>query len=141
MTLIERLEAAETGSRELDMMVLAALVGDGAYVEQSRFNGAWCVYCENGDLWEPNRSPHRIDLPRNQSLFCPTTSIDAALTMLDEWWEYEITTLYGIAHVELPLNASDIDPQIGRRKDDNVPLALCAANLRAREAMKEKSDA
>ena len=62
-----------------------------------------------------------------------STSIDAALTMLGEGWEYEITTLYGVAHVELPLNANDIDPQIGRRVDGNVPLALCEAIMKARE--------
>ena len=116
MTLIERLQEASEGSRELDQKVALAI----GWTKKK-----WC-----SRNWLPPGGKNidcRSNIPRY------TTSIDAALTLLDEWWEYEITTLYGVAHVELPLNASGIDPQIGRRKDGDVPLALCIAALKARE--------
>ena len=130
MTLIECLEAAETGSRELDARIYECLGYRVRRRGQSMRHGRryWRSW-----VWLNSDNPRRWEAMSDY-----TTSIDAALTLLDEGWEYEITTLYGVAHVELPLNASDIDPQIGRRKDDNVPLALCIAALKAREAMKDE---
>lgn len=59
-----------------------------------------------------------------------TASIDAALSLVEKGAEYAISTLYGIAQVEMPLNMEE--PHIVRRDDGNVPLAICAAALKAR---------
>lgn len=61
-----------------------------------------------------------------------TASIDAALQCGEHGWEYQISTLYGIADVEAPLNDVRCAPTSVRRKDGNVPLALCTAFLSAR---------
>jgi hypothetical protein len=52
----------------------------------------------------------------------------AALVLVPPGVEYEISTLYGVAHVELPLNHEY--PETVRRKDGNVALALALAVLR-----------
>ena len=108
--LIERLQEANEGSRELDAEIAKAV-----YPRlELRGNGQWYI-----DNIHVRIEPY-------------TTSIDAALTLMPEGWEYEITTLYGVAHVELPLNTNDI-PSVGRREDGNVPLALCGAIMKVRE--------
>lgn len=61
-----------------------------------------------------------------------TRSIEAALTLAPEGAEYSISTLYGVAIVELPLNSDNW--QTGRRLDGNVALAICAAAIKARAA-------
>lgn len=60
---------------------------------------------------------------------------DAALLMLPEEMrdEIEISTLYRVAHVGINLNHSPDDgPYYGSNKCNSIPLALCAAALRAR---------
>jgi hypothetical protein len=53
-------------------------------------------------------------------------SIDAALALIPEGAEYQISTLYGIADFECPLNGGDDDlPITVRRRDGSVPLAIC----------------
>lgn len=50
----------------------------------------------------------------------------------------EIAPLYGLAHVDLPLNAADHEErQSARREDGNVPLAILLALLRAMKAREE----
>lgn len=62
-----------------------------------------------------------------------TASIDAALTLVPDGMEYSISTLYGLADAEVGLNCSAEDgPWRSRRLDADVPLALCAAALKAR---------
>lgn len=66
---------------------------------------------------------------------CPTASIDAALALVERALpgaEYRISTLYGVASAALPLNDDNLS--CGRRKDNNVALAILAALLRARIA-------
>ena len=75
--LIQRLQDASEGSRELDALIRCAVYApSSAYVEQSPINGAWCVF-EGADrsgrarLWEgPGRN---LEFTR---------SIDAAMTLL-----------------------------------------------------------
>ncbi|MDP3740345.1 MAG: hypothetical protein Q8R02_23360 [Hyphomonadaceae bacterium] len=64
----------------------------------------------------------------------PDLSQDAADTLRPEGAEYSLSTLYGLAQVECPLNSDDC--QGGARNDGNVPMALCAGFLRARAALK-----
>ena len=81
--IISRLQAATEPSRELDAHILCAtLAPAGAKVEQSKFNGAWCIYeptvygKEPFRLWE---KPHgfRCD---HESV---TSSIDTALRLVE----------------------------------------------------------
>ena len=60
-------------------------------------------------------------------------SLDAALTLVESGSEYSISTLFGLATVEVGLNHTD-GPVRERRSDGNVCLALCIAALRARQA-------
>lgn len=64
-----------------------------------------------------------------------TASLDAAVTLVPEGIEWNITNLYGIAQAEVGLNFSDGNWQTGRHKGGHLALALCAAALRARAAM------
>jgi len=69
-----------------------------------------------------------------------TASIDAALALVERKLpgaEYDITTLYGVAHVDLPLNYSDQSSECGRRADGSVPLAILTALLRALESQEQ----
>jgi hypothetical protein len=64
-----------------------------------------------------------------------TSSIDAAVALVERVLpgaEYEITTRYGPAHVQLPLNGDECSD--GRREDGNVPRAICLALVRALQA-------
>lgn len=128
--LIAKLEQASEGSRELDCYVWQALHGKGQPVvvvgppayEERRF------FCN------PSPEIHWIgfDLLNVAEPF--TTSLDAALMLLEPGIEYEISTLYGIAHVTLPLNGGYAYPPLTvRRNDGNVILAFCIAALKARE--------
>lgn len=64
-----------------------------------------------------------------------TTSLDAAVTLMPEGIEWNLTNLYGIAMSEVGLNFSDGNWQTGRHKGGHIALALCAAALRARAAL------
>lgn len=55
-----------------------------------------------------------------------TASIDAAVTLVADWMEYQISTLYGVASFECPMNAGEAPWNfVVRRKDDNTILAIC----------------
>lgn len=115
-SLIERIEAATEGSRELDVAVIMALY-PGA--------GPYAPYCQGDEpiFWN---DPYR-------KMRCPkvSTSIDAALTLLPEGFEFEFTNLYGVAAVGMGINTES--PCYARREDGNITLALLAAILRARQ--------
>lgn len=115
MSLIERLEKA-TEDRELDAAVYEARVGE---VWNDFLSGPWAADGKS-------RVPFY------------TSSIDAALSLVPEGAEYSITTLYGLAMVEVPLNFTDVDPQSATRKDGNVPLAICIAALKAHSLIGKK---
>lgn len=134
--LIERVEKATGPDRRIDAAIAAA-IGDldefdpHGFVVPVRYRvsddelrvEAWTG--EGKDAW---RQASR--LPRNY-----TGSIDTASTLREPGWEYTISTLYGIAHVELPLNDTRISPIHVRREDGNVPAAICEAALKARAAL------
>lgn len=61
-----------------------------------------------------------------------TSSIDAALTLIEPEVEFEISTLHCIARVSVGLNLSDTGPFCGERADGNIPIAICIAALKAR---------
>ena len=107
--LIARLERATGPDRELDNAIAAAV--------------GFKVPTANSEGWPLHY----------------TASIDAALTLFEPGTEYCISTLYGIAFVEAPLNHSDFAPERARRNDGNVPLAICEVALRARAVPEEWS--
>lgn len=77
---------------------------------------------------------HKVFLPPAPPY---TTSLDAAVTLVPEGAEWEMTNLYGIAYADVGLNFNDIASSNCRRNDGNLVMALCAAALRARAALQE----
>ena len=128
-SLIEKLEGAGKGGGELSAHVIKALLAPAdAWVEQSRFNGAWCVY--------ERREKPRLWGEYNPLKSAPvTTSIDAALALAERvlpgvWWiagrgklraseaEYGAQLMFG-------------EKPIGQGEGSTAALSLCAAILRA----------
>lgn len=133
--LIAALEAATGPSRELDVRIFA-LSNDPAIIREPgdhRGRGivTWALSrwikeegCDASPVWWEYLAGC-VQAPRY------TSSIDTALTLVPEGVEWSISTLYGVALVDVGLN-SDY-PARGRRQDGNVPLALCIAALKAGE--------
>lgn len=130
--LIARLEAATEGSRELDAEIelsrrkfLGLIVGGAVVTIQP---GGWLAGPGTGD--QPVLAPHY------------TTSVDAALTLIPKGWRME--RLH-----EGPEGAvAVLTPDVERTRRDEtgvslangagcIPLALCIATLKAREAGSE----
>ena len=63
-----------------------------------------------------------------------TTSIDAAVMLVPEGAEWDLTTLYGVARVAVGLNM-DEGPHYASHEGGRLPMAICAAALRARAAL------
>lgn len=121
-SLIERIEAATEGSRELDIAICQATDTNGYRIEH---DGTILV---SGDMGE---GPGWFNIGYEAPPY--STSIDSALTLLPEGLEFEFTNLYGVAAVGMGLNTES--PCYARREDGNITLALLAAILRARQAM------
>jgi hypothetical protein len=60
-----------------------------------------------------------------------TASLDAAMTLTEPGAEIIISTLYGVARVEYPLNFADHEPYQGEHVGGLIAPAICAAILRA----------
>jgi len=103
--LIKKLEAATEGSREFDAKV-AEVIGF--------FDGQRASYSLNIDL-----------IPYY------TTSIDAALTLVPEGWSRPWIKRHNGHHWSVELHQPSTERQ-GRHKE--LPLALCIAALKARDA-------
>lgn len=79
---IPDLSTAEAGSDELSARIMCALaVPEGCYVEQSRLNGAWCIY-EKADRSGRQRLWERRDWYRVGG-WPVSTSIDAAVALVE----------------------------------------------------------
>lgn len=126
--LIAKLEQATEGSRELDCLIYALHWPSRAIVVQlidgddNSFNSRWCVMRQT-----------TIDARVVYDPPLYTTSLDAALTLRPDGAEYSISTLYGTATVELPLNGGAQASEVWQRKDGNVILAFVQCCLRARK--------
>ncbi len=93
--LIAHVREAEAGSRELDALVICALLAPkGSKVEQSQINGAWCIYeprvygKEPFGLWEWRGLPRDfVSMLRERG---PTTDLSTAVALLERvlpgWW-------------------------------------------------------
>lgn len=125
-SLIERVEAATEGSRELDGDI-ALLVGWEPTHERSSSLKLAYTYPSFRERWKGDRRPFdNWNVPRY------STSIDAALTLLPLGYEYDLTNIYGVARVSVGLNCEP-GPFYGANECGSVPLALLAAILRARQ--------
>ena len=145
--IIEKLEGSEAGSGWLDAHVFCELfAGDRSYVEQSPFNGVWCVYevsrvTGRASLFE---WPPRLNRHRN-----PTTSLDAALALVEErlpgcLWQIEgnVAEIYE-PPFEYWASISEhgkIRGYSGLGAAHSPALALIIALCRALQSQEEKKD-
>lgn len=141
MTLIKRLEAAETGSRELDAAAYNACPEAGRIALRLPMN-QWGDRFDDG--WRTKWRDREDKYPEKLRHY--TTSIDAALTLVPEGWQWQTSNRAPLPYAgrgyihngELHMS----DKYQGFEAVAATPaLALSAASLRAREAMKEKDDA
>lgn len=127
--LIARLEALTGPDREVDALIKCALLAPAeAYVEQSRFNGEWCVY--HGVY---GGSPRLFQWPRgfeNIRLASLTASIDAAVALCERLlpgWNWVV----GKKHGSVWNNGLCISKRAGHA----IPaIALLIATLKALDA-------
>ena len=130
MTLIERLEAATEGSRELDAEIWETLggkieiryasKGPEGHVEQKR----WID--KDGTWWQTSLG--------TQTHF--STSLDAALTLAPEGWIWEVSNGYAaIAPVGWADHHGEVANDVGgsEANGNTAALALCIAALKARQ--------
>lgn len=147
--LIRRLEEATEGNRELDAEIVVALDIRPEWLVGQK-GEMWIEVRRHADSppdirWKDSRVRRGAGNPTAwhswpyiaTALVYPhlTASFDAARTLLPEGAEYSISTLHGIAAVDLPLNSDN--PQMVRRTDGNVILAFVEACLRAHQATKD----
>jgi hypothetical protein len=105
LELADRVEAATGPDRKLDALIGAAV---------------------------RKRAPrYRNDPPSNPKHF--TASLDAAMTLLSDGSEYDLTNLYGVARAHVDM-ANEYGGHHGSNECGSMPLAVCAAALRARAA-------
>lgn len=119
-----RVEALEGADREVDAQVAAALrVGTLHF-------WAW-----NFHAWQ-GRSDGRVYLEEGGPSFAAphyTSSIDAALTLVERGDEWQLSTIYNIARAEVGINRDHQTSWPGRGEHDgcNPVLAILAVALRA----------
>ena len=118
--LIARLEKATGPDRELGNDVLLAC----GWVCEEHGNGGPDTYL----TWAP--SPDDDDFLDGDHPD-PTSSIDAAMTLVPDGMENDFTDLYGIARVSVGINANP-GPFYGTHEGGSLAIALCIAALRAR---------
>lgn len=103
---LAKLSAADEGSREIDLEI-------------------------ERDLWHLRHGARKM--PKDLQITIPhyTTDLGAAISLVEADVEYEISTLHGVAFASVGLNLAD-GPEVGERKDGNVPLAVCIAAMALR---------
>ena len=117
LALADRCEREEP-SRALDDAIWEALEGRPAYTE--------------GEPFKRGNPPRRTRLP----IPAYTASLNAAVTLIGDGVEWDMTTLYGVARASVGLNLNK-GPHYGKHYGALVPMTICAAALRARAALKE----
>src|ERR1700761_1836118 len=125
LELAKQCEAATGPDRGLDGRIFIAItpgVAEAGRIDQN-----------DGVVgWWPKDAPYQAarEVPRY------TGSLDAALNLVPEGMESELTNLYGVARVAVGLNYNN-GPTHGEHVGGDLCLALAAAALRARAAIKE----
>lgn len=120
--LISRLEGASEGSRELDDGIAAAVYPERQSVKL--------------EGWPDDMPGMRMFAYPDGSVGSSlrfTTSLDAALTLVPEGCEIEMTNLYGVARVGVGLNCEP-GPFYGSNECGSLPCAVVASALKARES-------
>lgn len=123
-SLIERVEKANGPCGDLEAEIWFA-VTDGAtrnkwsYVHKA--TGQECTVDETRDKFG-----HLVSVPRYME------SLDAVMALMPDGLEYNITNIYGTAHVDVGLNVDE--QHSSRREDGNITLALLSAILKSRLA-------
>lgn len=85
---VQKLKGPDT---EVDALIWCAVFAPkDAYVEQSKFNGAWCIYLPSV---EPGRS--RLWEARNSRVQPVTSSFDAALLLVPEEHDWIVGSVNG----------------------------------------------
>lgn len=83
-SLISRVEKATRPSEELDAHIRCALLADDqAYVKQSEYNGAWCVYSGEYNGKPRLVEPQRRRIPHTLWVAEYSSSIDAAVALAE----------------------------------------------------------
>lgn len=153
--LIEKLEKAERGSRELDVHIRRALIvnDENAYVKQSEYNGEWCIY--SGEWQGRPRLYENRDRSISTSLWRGeyTASLDAAVALMGRvlpGWHYSVGGCpadFLTPGIDKPFSAELMGPvtwrvierEIGQEPTydsahgsaQTAPIALCLAILKA----------
>ncbi len=134
-SLIERVEKASGPDRDLNRAVARHF---GWHRVEPRFarskHGGW-IAPEDFIGTHSDGSPicdslHGTDIHRDVPDF--TASLDAVMALMPDGLEYNITNIYGIAHVDIGINVDD--QHSSRREDGNITLALLSAILKSRLA-------
>jgi hypothetical protein len=130
----ERAEGAEGADRELDAAIrCGAFAPEGAYIERSEINGAWCVWTGEG----PTGRRKIFDRYPSQAVRLGefTASIDAALTLVPEGWHISLLAQDRYTqrtNVILAKNGDNSGFCVGSENVATPALALAAAALKAR---------
>lgn len=130
--LIERLEKAAGPDRELDALIDARVrIGKTEDVEWRKNRWLW----DNFPVWRA-RSDGRVEVVHDDGTggvhWAPehfTSSIDAALTLVPEQEKYGLSIDFDIDRLQWAVSV------IGWNYAETIPIALCIAALRAREAL------
>lgn len=116
MTLIERIEAAEEPSRELDAEIARALSGNPTYHWYMHFDGEY-----SSDATAP----------------AYTASLDAAMTLVPEGWGVMLNMSENGLHAQARVFRSHPANFQSDNEAATPALALCAAALKAQEQTDE----
>lgn len=132
MTLIQRLEQAGEGSRELDAEI-AEIVGIKHRTHRSSTGHSkgreWLVDTESGGIEIWARSPPAY-----------TTSLDAALTLVPEGWEWNVNGTSAMAFARVANEGLIHEPSFCKHTGPNrAALNLCIVALKAIEDIRARS--
>lgn len=129
MTLVERLEAATAGSRELDAEISRSIISGPSF---AHWNGVhvsnWWLH-DDGESWGCNTTDGwRHERCIRVSHY--TTSLDAALTLVPDGYDYIIYRIDGEYYAEVgPTGSFGFTKCVGA---PTIALAICIAALKAR---------
>jgi hypothetical protein len=123
--LLDRLTNATGADRELDTLIWLT-VTDGSYRKKWNYThsatGRVCEMDETRDKFG-----HLVLVPAYSE------SIDAAMSLVPEGMEKEVSDLYGVARAAVGLNVEG-GPFYGEHKGCSLPIALCIAAISALKA-------
>jgi hypothetical protein len=131
-SLLPRLREAKEGSQNLDAGIICALLApEGAVVQQSPFNGRWCIYepRANGDGHRPWETPR----PWHEAGSGPSRSLDLAIALVERVLPQELY-FWSVCMNEAAIcrAADDTCAEFGvSAKATTPPLALLTAAVTA----------